>query len=77
MQENGPKAGELSRTAARRETGRGEARQPEDIGAILDALPAVIGYYGADLRNRLANRAYVEFFGVTPDEDPRSATSAR
>ncbi|MGO9908655.1 MAG: PAS domain S-box protein [Solirubrobacteraceae bacterium] len=40
----------------------------EDPRAVLDSLPAVIGYYGADLRNRLANRAYVEFFGVTPDE---------
>ena len=38
----------------------------EDPRAVLDSLPAVIGYYGADLRNRLANRAYVEFFGVTP-----------
>jgi len=40
----------------------------EDPRAVLDSLPAVIGYYGTDLRNRLANRAYVEFFGVTPDE---------
>jgi PAS domain S-box-containing protein len=40
----------------------------EDPRAVLDALPAVIGYYGADLRNRGANRAYVEFFGLTPDE---------
>ena len=28
----------------------------------------MIGYYGTDLHNRLANRAYVEFFGVTPGE---------
>ena len=40
----------------------------EDPRAVLDSLPAVIGYYGTDLRNRLANRAYVEFFGATPDE---------
>ena len=40
----------------------------EDPRAVLDTLPAVIGYYGVDLRNRLANRAYVEFFGLTPDE---------
>ena len=40
----------------------------EDPRAVLDSLPAVIGYYGTDLRNRLANRAYVEFFGATPEE---------
>lgn len=40
----------------------------EDPRAVLDSLPAVIGYYGTDLHNRLANRAYVEFFGATPDE---------
>jgi len=48
---------------------RGEVSDSvEDPRAVLDSLPAVIGYYGTDLRNRLANRAYVEFFGVTPDE---------
>ncbi len=31
-------------------------------------MPAVVGYYGVDLRNRLANRAYLEFFGLTPEE---------
>ena len=42
----------------------------EDLREVLDTLPAVIGYYGVDLRNRLANRAYVEFFGLVPDEIP-------
>ena len=40
----------------------------EDPRAVFDSLPAVIGYYDTDLRNRLANRAYMEFFGLTPDE---------
>ena len=61
--------GELSRTAVRRETGRREPRElGDDIGAILDALPAMVGYWDADLRNRVANRAYVEFFGLTPEQ---------
>jgi len=62
--------GELSRTEARGETVRPEPREPgeEDIGAILDALPAMVGYWDAGLRNRFANRAYVEFFGLTPEE---------
>ena len=44
------------------------AGQDEDLAAILDALPAMVGYWDADLRNRVANRAYVEFFGLTPEE---------
>ncbi len=61
--------GELSRTAARGETVRPEpAETGEDIGAMLDALPAMVGYWDAGLRNRFANRAYVEFFGLEPEE---------
>jgi PAS domain S-box-containing protein len=59
---------ELLRTAARGETVRpGPSAPGEDLSAILDALPAMVGYWDADLRNRFANRAYVEFFGLTPD----------
>lgn len=58
-----------SRTAARGAIVRPEPREPgEDIGAILDALPAMVGYWDTDLRNRFANRAYVEFLGLTPEE---------
>src|SRR5512134_1224891 len=39
-----------------------------DVRAVLNALPALVGYWDADLRNRMANDAYVEFFGLTPDE---------
>jgi PAS domain S-box-containing protein len=58
-----------SRTAVRGETVRSEPREPgDDLGAILDALPAMVGYWDTDLRNRFANRAYVEFLGLTPEE---------
>jgi PAS domain S-box-containing protein len=51
------------------EIARGELPgRVEDPRAVLDTLPAVVGYYDVDLRNRLANRAYMEFFGLTPDE---------
>ena len=40
----------------------------DDIGAILDALPAMVGYWDAGLRNRFANGAYIEFFGLTPEQ---------
>ncbi|MCW2284067.1 PAS domain S-box-containing protein [Rhodoblastus acidophilus] len=34
---------------------------------ITDAAPGLLGYWDADLRNRFANRRYLEWFGVTPD----------
>lgn len=39
-----------------------------DQQAILDNLPALIAYWDRELRNRLANKAYVEYFGMTPEE---------
>ncbi len=35
--------------------------------ALLDQLPAMIGYWDRDLRNVFANRAYVDWLGQTPD----------
>ena len=40
----------------------------EGIATILNALPAMVGYWDRDLRNRLANDAYVEYFGRSPEE---------
>jgi PAS domain S-box-containing protein len=34
---------------------------------MLDALPAMVGYWDRDLRNRMANEAYVDFFGKSPE----------
>lgn len=39
-----------------------------DIQKMLDALPAMVGYWDRDLRNQLANHAYVDFFGKSPQE---------
>ncbi|MGN6257869.1 MAG: PAS domain-containing protein [Solirubrobacterales bacterium] len=41
---------------------------PLDMQKMLDALPAMVGYWDRDLRNRLANAAYVGFFGKSPQE---------
>jgi PAS domain S-box-containing protein len=38
-----------------------------DLQNILDALPSMIGYWNADLRNGFANRAYLDWFGVKPE----------
>lgn len=35
---------------------------------MLNALPALVGYWDSDLRNRMANDAYIEFFGKSPEE---------
>jgi len=35
---------------------------------MLDALPALVGYWNSELRNRMANAASIEFFGKSPDE---------
>lgn len=35
---------------------------------VLDALPAIVGYWDRSLHNRMGNQAYVDFFGVTPDK---------
>lgn len=45
--------------------------QEEDtrrLRLLLDRLPALIGYWDRDLRNVFANDAYVDYFGVTPQE---------
>jgi PAS domain S-box-containing protein len=40
----------------------------DNIQAILNALPAMVGYWDKDLRNRMANDAYVKFFGKSPEQ---------
>lgn len=35
---------------------------------MLDALPAMVGYWDSDLLNGMANAAYVGFFGKSPEE---------
>ncbi|MGN6587889.1 MAG: PAS domain-containing protein [Solirubrobacterales bacterium] len=40
----------------------------ESIPPVLNALPAMIGYWDRDLRNRMANDAYIEFFDKSPEE---------
>jgi PAS domain S-box-containing protein len=36
------------------------------VTAVLAHLPAMIGYWDRDLRNRLANAAYLDYFGKDP-----------
>lgn len=38
------------------------------ISAVLNGLPAMVGYWDRELRNRLANDAYVGWVGRTPEQ---------
>jgi PAS domain S-box-containing protein len=44
---------------------RAEARR---LRVLFDGLPALIGYWDRDLRNVIANEAYVEWFGISPEQ---------
>ncbi|MBJ7332875.1 MAG: diguanylate cyclase [Solirubrobacteraceae bacterium] len=45
-----------------------ESALPADLlRAILDGLPAMVGYWDRDLHNRMANSAYMEWFGCRPE----------
>ncbi len=58
----------------------GELRDPVRMGVsgldeetrrlrrLLDRLPALIGYWDRDLRNVIANAAFIDYFGFTPEE---------
>jgi PAS domain S-box-containing protein len=41
-----------------------------DLRNILDAVPSLVSYWGQDLRNRFANRAYESWFGWDPESMP-------
>ena len=38
------------------------------LRAVLNALPAMVGYWDTNLQNRIANDAYVDYFGFTPEQ---------
>ncbi|MBL8019630.1 MAG: PAS domain S-box protein, partial [Leptospirales bacterium] len=41
-------------------------QQKSDLQTLMNNIPSLIGYWDKDLRNRFANRAYEEWFGVDP-----------
>jgi PAS domain S-box-containing protein len=43
-------------------------RARQELQIIIDQIPALIVYWDKDLRNRFANKAYVEWFGIAPDQ---------
>ncbi|TLD44272.1 MAG: Signal transduction histidine-protein kinase/phosphatase UhpB [Accumulibacter sp.] len=49
--------------------GRHHRLQP-DLATLLDRLPSMIGYWDCRLRNRFANHAYRDWFGLDPATIP-------
>lgn len=43
-------------------------KQSDRLQTLIDRLPALIGFWDRELRNVIANHAYVEYFGFTPEE---------
>ena len=41
---------------------------PRDLVAILNHVPGMVALWDRDLRNRFANRGYIEWFGLTPGQ---------
>ena len=39
-----------------------------DMQTVLDSVPSLIGYWDAQLCNRVANQAYLSWFGIPPDK---------
>ncbi|MES2354048.1 MAG: PAS domain S-box protein [Pseudomonadota bacterium] len=44
------------------------ARAQEELQIIIDHMPALVVYWDKELINRFANKAYLEWFGVTPQQ---------
>ncbi len=58
----------LERDVAQRTAELDTARRA--LRTVLDAVPAMIGYWDAGLVNRVANRGYAQFFGLDADDVP-------
>ena len=45
-------------------------RREDDLRNVLDNMPAMIGYWDSNFRNRFGNKAYIEWFGIDPADMP-------
>ena len=59
----------FARELHRRQQVSGQLAQTEhDLRTILNNLPSMIGYWDRDLHNRFANHAYLDWFGMAPEQ---------
>jgi PAS domain S-box-containing protein len=63
---------DLNRRLARQVDEQAEAirQRDRDLRSILDNVPALVASWDAQRRIRFGNRAYLEWFGIRPDEVP-------
>ena len=63
---------ELNRRLARQVDEQAEAirQRDRDLRSILDNVPALVASWDAQRRIRFGNRAYLEWFGIRPDDVP-------
>lgn len=45
-------------------------QREDDLRNVLDNMPAMIGYWDRNFRNRFGNRAYIEWFDIDPADMP-------
>lgn len=43
-------------------------RTQHDLRTILDNLPSLVSYWDLELRNRFGNTAYIDWFGIEPEQ---------
>ena len=43
-------------------------KSEENLHTVLDNMPAMIAYWNADLHNEFGNKAYEEWFGISPEQ---------
>lgn len=59
----------FARELHRRQQISGQLEQVEhDLRTILNNLPSMVGYWDRNLHNRFANHAYLEWYGMSPEE---------
>ena len=61
-------AGIAEDITARREAEEARERGKKQLRLIADAVPALIGYVGADYRYRFNNKTYSEWFGIRTED---------
>ncbi len=61
-------ASSFSGAPDRRNVEDSAAEVQRQVRGLIDRLPALIGYWDRDGRNVIANQAYLEYFGMSPEQ---------
>jgi len=64
----GLRAATLIDASVRDAVGRSLRESKEELQRIIDHMPAMVSYWDCDLRSRFGNKAYWDWFGLSPEE---------